>query len=88
MIPQNAAGCPIDPPVSVPVAARADLAATAAADPPEEPPGDIFLCFNHGFITLPLAAVSLLEPIANSSHDNLPNITAPSFQRFWVTVLS
>ena len=88
MIPQNAAGCLIDPPVSVPVAARADLAATAAADPPEEPPGDIFLCFNHGFITLPLAAVSLLEPIANSSHDNLPNITAPSFQRFWVTVLS
>ena len=74
--------------MSVPVAANADLAATAAAEPPDEPPGDIFLFFNHGLITFPFAAVSLLEPIANSSHDNLPNITAPSFQRFWVTVLS
>ena len=82
MIPQNAAGCRIDPPVSVPVAASADLAATAEADPPDDPPGDILLFFSHGLTTFPLAAVSLLDPIANSSQDNLPSITAPSSQRF------
>ena len=32
-------GWRIEPPVSVPVAAGASRAATAAADPPEEPPG-------------------------------------------------
>ena len=37
--PQKAAGCRIDPPVSVPVAIGAKPAATAAADPPEDPPG-------------------------------------------------
>lgn len=37
--PQNAAGCRIDPPVSVPRAKGTSPAATAAADPPEDPPG-------------------------------------------------
>ena len=35
----SAAGWRIDPPVSVPLAAGARRAATAAAEPPEEPPG-------------------------------------------------
>src|SRR5438067_9211957 len=38
-IPVSAAGWRMEPPVSVPVAPRQRLAATAAADPPEEPPG-------------------------------------------------
>ena len=38
-ITQKAAGWRIDPPVSVPVAPRAQRAATAEAEPPEEPPG-------------------------------------------------
>ncbi len=37
--PQNAAGLRTDPPVSEPRARSASPAATAAADPPEEPPG-------------------------------------------------
>ena len=38
-MPQTAAGCRIDPPVSEPSASGARLAATAAAEPPDEPPG-------------------------------------------------
>jgi len=38
-MPVSAAGWRIEPPVSVPVAAGAMRAATAAAEPPEEPPG-------------------------------------------------
>ena len=37
--PQSAAGWRIEPPVSVPVAPRHNCAATAAAEPPELPPG-------------------------------------------------
>src|SRR6266849_484919 len=37
--PQNDAGWRIDPPVSEPSVATAISAATAAADPPDEPPG-------------------------------------------------
>jgi hypothetical protein len=39
VMPQKAAGWRIEPPVSVPVAASAIRAATAAAEPPELPPG-------------------------------------------------
>ena len=38
-VPVNDAGCRIDPPVSVPVAPAHRFAATAAEEPPEEPPG-------------------------------------------------
>ena len=49
--PHKDAGCRMDPPVSVPVAAAHNLAATAAALPPELPPGTRLL--SHGFCTLP-----------------------------------
>ena len=39
-MPQAAAGMRIDPPVSVPIVASAMPAATLAADPPLDPPGD------------------------------------------------
>ena len=41
MIPHSAAGCLIDPPVSVPVEIEVIFAATHAAEPPELPPGRI-----------------------------------------------
>ena len=52
-VPVKAAGCRIDPPVSVPVVAKHRFAATAAADPPDDPPGvkSLLLFFDlHGFI--------------------------------------
>ena len=56
-MPQNDAGWRIEPPVSVPVAPSAILAATAAAEPPDEPPGTSVAersCLRvHGFATAP-----------------------------------
>ena len=49
--PQNEAGCLIDPPVSEPSAILHKPSATAAAEPPEEPPGTLFSPF--GFLTGP-----------------------------------
>ncbi len=58
--PQKAAGCRIDPPVSEPRAAGHILDETAAADPPELPPGTRFK--SKGFFTGPKYDVSLDEP--------------------------
>src|SRR3954467_3894492 len=81
------------PPVSVAVAPRQSRAATAAADPPDEPPGTRWApstapeaseaCTfeprrRHGDTTGPKALVSFDEPMANSSLLSLPSITAPS----------
>ena len=52
----NAAGCRIEPPVSVAVAAAHSQAETAAAEPPDEPPGTSWafeLFARHGLITGP-----------------------------------
>jgi len=38
-MPQNAAGMRIEPPVSLPSEASPSEAATAAAEPPDDPPG-------------------------------------------------
>jgi hypothetical protein len=86
VIPENAAGSRIEPPVSVPVAAGARRAATAAADPPEEPPGTA--ARSHGFRTLPKALFSLLDPIANSSQLSLPRQTIPARASRSTTVAS
>src|ERR1700734_1574341 len=88
-MPQNAAGWRIEPPVSVPVAPTHRCAATAAADPPEEPPGTSFVCApgrRHGDTTGPKCEVSFDEPMANSSQLSLPSMTAPSRHRLAVTV--
>src|SRR5262245_13103291 len=88
-VPVKAAGWRIEPPVSVPVAPRQSRAATAAADPPDEPPG-VSGVFEprrrHGECTAPKCEVSLEEPIANSSQLVLPSSTAPSRQSCEVTV--
>ncbi|MNT81240.1 hypothetical protein D3C72_2208110 [compost metagenome] len=49
--PQWLAGWRMEPPVSVAVATGARRAATAAAEPPEEPPG--MAARSHGFFTAP-----------------------------------
>ena len=51
VIPHSAAGWRIDPPVSVPVAPGASRAATAAAEPPDDPPGTRLV--SHGLPTEP-----------------------------------
>ena len=84
VIPQREAGCLIEPPVSVPVAAGTSPAATADAAPPELPPGTKSL--PHGFITFPKKLVSFEDPIANSSILVLPTEIHPAFSRFSITV--
>ena len=51
-------------------------AATAAAEPPDEPPGTREV--SQGFLTGPNAEFSFDEPIANSSQFVLPTIIAPA----------
>src|SRR5213076_336893 len=85
----NAAGWRIEPPVSVAVAPIQSSAATADADPPEEPPGTSVVLEpsrRHGLTTGPKHEVSFDEPIANSSLLSFPSITAPSRQSCEVTV--
>ena len=90
-VPVKAAGWRIEPPVSVPVAPRHNCAATAAAEPPLDPPGTsgVFEPLRrHGEVTGPKCEVSFDEPMANSSLLVLPSSTAPSRHRCAVTVES
>src|SRR5437660_10433321 len=75
-MPHRAAGWRIEPPVSVPIAHGASPAATAAALPPEDPPGT--RPWSHGLRTGPKPEFSLEEPIANSSWLVLPSRGAPA----------
>ena len=75
-MPHRAAGWRIDPPVSVPSESGANPAATAAADPPLEPPGTRE--GSHGLWVTPKAECSVDEPIANSSMLVLPIGTSPA----------
>src|SRR4030095_16262023 len=85
----NAAGWRIEPPVSVAVAPMQSNAATADAEPPDEPAGTsqgVGPSRRHGLTTGPKHEVSFDEPIANSSLLSLPSMTAPSRHSFEVTV--
>src|SRR5437762_11390853 len=84
--PDRVAGCRIDPPVSVPSPPNASSAATAAADPPLEPPGTRDK--SHGFRVNFTPEFSVDEPIANSSMLVLPNGIAPAARNFRITVAS
>ncbi|MCY1221347.1 hypothetical protein D9M72_334000 [compost metagenome] len=86
VMPENDAGWRIEPPVSVPVAAGARPAATAAAEPPDEPPGTRLV--SHGLRTGPKCEFSLDEPIANSSILVLPSVTMPAAAMRSTTVAS
>src|SRR5919197_5715547 len=78
-MPQSDAGWRIEPPVSVPIAQGASPAATAAAEPPLEPPGTRVR--SQGLRTGPKPEFSFEEPIANSSWLVLPRTGAPAFSR-------
>ena len=62
--------------MSVPRAQIDSPAATAAAEPPEDPPGTVSRF--HGFRVGKYAEFSVEEPIANSSQFVLPSSTEPS----------
>ena len=79
MTPHQEAGWRMDPPVSDPRAAGASPAATAAQDPPEEPPGARLT--SQGFLVGPKQEVSVVLPMANSSILVFPRITAPALSR-------
>ena len=72
------------PPVSDPSAYAASPAATAAAEPPDEPPGTRSSA--QGLWVGKKAEFSVEEPIANSSMFVLPSMTAPAPTRRWTTV--
>jgi len=72
--------------VSVPTPAKHIAAATAAAVPPEEPPG--IRDRSHGLRVGPKYDVSVEEPMANSSMLCFPRSTAPEARIFSVTVAS
>ena len=82
--PQSAAGWRIDPPVSDPSASGAKPAATAAAEPPLEPPGTRFT--SCGFRVAPNAEFSVDDPIANSSRFVLPIAIPPAARTRSTTV--
>ena len=62
--------------MSVPIASGTASAATAAAEPPEEPPGTRER--SQGFRTGPKAELSFEEPIPNSSQLVFPTTTHPA----------
>ena len=70
--------------MSVPVAPAQRDAATAAADPPEDPPGTCAV--DQGLRVGLTELFSVDEPIANSSMFSLPSATAPAPARRAVTV--
>ena len=74
--PQNDAGWRMDPPVSEPSATTAVPCATAAAEPPLDPPGT--RSGATGLRTGPNAEFSFEDPMANSSQLVLPRITPPA----------
>ena len=74
-MPQRAAGCRIDPALSVPVARKVVPAANAAAEPPEDPPGVI--SGSHGFLVTPLILESVNHAQQNSGQAVRACIIAP-----------
>ena len=84
VMPQKLAGWRIEPPVSEPVATGTKPAATAAAEPPDDPPGTRWT--SQGLCTAPKYELSLSEPMANSSMLSLPRLTKPLFAMLSTTV--
>src|SRR5215213_4384318 len=86
MTPHNDAGCRTEPPVSEPSAIGTMPAATAAAEPPDEPPGTRF--GSIGLRAGPKALCSVDEPIANSSQLVFATTTAPAARSRVIAVAS
>src|SRR4051794_25937192 len=76
--PEYDAGMRIDPPPSDPDAIGRMAAATAAADPPDEPPG-VRSRF-HGLRVVPKRIVRVDASAPNSGEAVFPTMTAPAFR--------
>ena len=85
-VPVTAPGWRIEPPVSEPRASGASPAATAADDPPPEPPG--MRERSQGLRVVPNAEFSVELPIANSSRLVLPSGIRPAARSRATTVAS
>jgi len=72
--------------VSVAVAKQQRSAATAAAEPPLEPPGTLLK--SQGFLVFLKAEVSVEAPMVNSSVFTFPRITLPASFSFATEVAS
>ena len=83
-MPQKAAGWRMEPPVSLPSAAGRNPAATAAAEPPEEPPGTLVV--SSGLAVGWKELFSQLEPMANSSMFSRPKGMKPLAVSFCTAV--
>src|SRR5579884_4242909 len=84
--PHHAAGCRIEPAVSEPTAAIASSAATLAAAPPDEPPGQRSMF--QGLRVGPKSDASVEEPCAKASILVFPRLIAPASVTRRTTVAS
>src|SRR5579864_4744396 len=82
-MPHSAAGTRTDPPVSVPMPAGANRAATASAVPPLDPPGIRRL--SYGFDTAPNTGLLHVTPKASSCRVFLPSNRAPASNSWLAT---
>src|SRR6185436_3089210 len=85
-IPHNAAGMRIEPRVSLPSAPIHSPAASAAAEPPEDPPGE--RAVSQGFLHVPKCTLSLITPNAHSCILVLPTNTLPAARSLLTTMQS
>src|SRR3546814_20347106 len=76
--PQKRAGMRIEPPVSVPRAKPHRPAATATAEPLDEPPGNRWTVASQGFHGVPRASLTPVAPRANQTVLVFPRITQPA----------
>src|SRR5919106_5608240 len=74
--PQHDAGMRMEPPASVPMAAGARPAESAAAEPPLEPPAT--RSGSHGFLIGPVAVTAEVVPIPHSCRFAYATTTAPA----------
>ena len=82
-MPQNVEGMRTDPAPSVPTASGPIPDATAAAAPPDEPPGVIFVF--QGFRVMPVRKLSVVPLMPNSGVLVLPSKMAPASRNRAVT---
>ena len=86
--PLNEAGIRVDPPPSEAVDTGTNPAATAAAEPPLDPPG--VLPSPHGLVVTPKAKVRVKLSVPNSGAAVLPTGTPPAARRraTWIESLA
>ena len=78
MSPHSDAGMRTEPPASDPIAAGASPAATATAEPLDEPPGTRCVAVSHGFHGVPIGWLRPQPPNANSTMCVLPSGIMPA----------